>query len=88
MQEHAGVCEQNPDRKGPYFCRVEGCSKAQHLFQKMKNLNHHMDRAHGWRGMMRVKVTSHLSLRGGHLSVCCVYLCSHLVPPNILNTSP
>ena len=49
MQEHAGVCEQNPDRKGPYFCRVEGCSRAQHLFQKMKNLNHHLDRAHGWR---------------------------------------
>ena len=49
MQEHAGVCEQNTDRKGPDFCRVEGCSRAQHLFQKMKNLNHHMDRAHGWR---------------------------------------
>ena len=49
MWEHSGVCEQNPDRKGPYFCRVEGCSRAQHPFQKMKNLNHHLDRAHGWR---------------------------------------
>ena len=29
-------------------------------------------------GTMRVKVTSHLSLRGGHLSVCCVYSCNHL----------
>ena len=49
MREHAGVCEKNPNHKGPYFCHVEGCPSASHPFQKMKNLNHHMDWVHGWR---------------------------------------
>ena len=49
MREHAGVCEKNPNCKGPYFCHVEGCPSASHPCQKMKNLNHHMDQAHGWR---------------------------------------
>ena len=49
MREHAGVCKKNPNHKGPYFCHVEGCPSAGHPFQKMKNLNHHMDWAHRWR---------------------------------------
>ena len=49
MCEHAGVCEKNPNHKGPYICRVEGCPKAGHPFQKVKNLNHHMDWVHGWK---------------------------------------
>ena len=49
MQEHAGVCEKNPNHKGPYFCWVAGCSKADHPFQKVKNLNQHLDWAYGWR---------------------------------------
>ena len=49
MREHAGVCEKNPNHEGPYFCRVEGCPKADHPFQKVKTLNHHMDWAHGWK---------------------------------------
>ena len=43
MREHAGVCEKNPHHKGPYFCHVEGYPSASHPFQKMKNVNHHMD---------------------------------------------
>ena len=30
MCEHAGVCEKNPNHKGPYFCQVKGCPKADH----------------------------------------------------------
>ena len=47
MREHAGVCEKNPNCKGPYFCCVEGCPSTSHPFQKMKNLSHHMDQVHG-----------------------------------------
>ena len=36
MQEHVGVCLQNPDRKGPFYCRVEGCPKACHQFNKSR----------------------------------------------------
>ena len=49
MWEHAGVCPQNLDRKGPYYCRVEGCPKARHPFQHIKSLNTHMSGAHGWK---------------------------------------
>ena len=55
MREHAGVCKKNPNHKGPYFCYVEGCPSAGHPFQKMKNLNHHMDWVHGWREQLGVK---------------------------------
>ena len=30
--EHKPYCEANPDRKGPYFCRVAGCPAANHPF--------------------------------------------------------
>ena len=49
MWEHAGVCPQNPNRKGPYVCRVEGCPQAHHAFQCIKSLNIHMLVAHGWK---------------------------------------
>ena len=49
MREHMGVCAQNPSRKGPYYCRVEGCPKARHAFSRVKNLNSHMAGAHGWK---------------------------------------
>ena len=49
MREHVGTCVQNPSRKGPYYCRVEGCPKARHPFSRIKNLNSHMAGAHGWK---------------------------------------
>ena len=49
MREHVGTCAQNPSRRGPYFCRVEGGPKARHPFSRMKNLNSHLSGAHGWK---------------------------------------
>ena len=49
MREHVGTCAQNPSRKGPYYCRVEGCPKVRHPFSRIKNLNSHMAGAHGWK---------------------------------------
>ena len=28
--EHKPYCADNPDKKGPYFCRVVGCVMADH----------------------------------------------------------
>ena len=42
MWEHTGVCPQNPNRKGPYFCRLEGFPWAHHAFQCIKSLNIHV----------------------------------------------
>ena len=48
MREHSGVCTGNPDRKGPFYCRVPGCPSAEHPFSHMKNLNVHLSRVYGW----------------------------------------
>ena len=40
--EHKPYCQANPNRKGPYFCRVAGCPAADHPFSRMRNLNFHM----------------------------------------------
>ena len=45
--EHKPYCSANPDRKGPYYCRVAGCSMVGHPFVHMQNLNVHMSNAHG-----------------------------------------
>ena len=47
--EHKLYCSANPDRKGPYYCRVAGCSMLDHPFIRMRNLNVHMLNAHGWK---------------------------------------
>ena len=47
--EHKPYCSANPDKKGPYFCRVVGCSMSDHPFPCMRNLNVHMSNAHGWK---------------------------------------
>ena len=47
--EHKPYCSENPDRKGPYFCRVVGCLMSEHPFPHMRNLNVHMSNAHGWK---------------------------------------
>ena len=48
-QEHKPYCAQNPDRKGPYYCRVAGCPTSDHPFTHMRNLNTHMANIHGWK---------------------------------------
>ena len=47
--EHKPYCSDNPDKKGPYFCRVSGCVMADHPFPRIRNLNVHMSNAHGWK---------------------------------------
>ena len=42
------VCVDNPNRKGPFYCRVPGCPSAGHTFSWMKNLNSHLSNVHGW----------------------------------------
>ena len=49
MREHATTCSQNPAKKGPFFCWVEGCKSHDHPFSRMKNLNAHMASCHGWK---------------------------------------
>ena len=36
MREHVSTCFQNPSCKGPYFCWVDGYTKARHPFQRVK----------------------------------------------------
>ena len=48
MQKHSNICVSNLDRKGPFFCHVSGCPKADHPFRRMKNLNCHLSGVHGW----------------------------------------
>ena len=48
MWEHSGVCAENLDRKGPFFCRVPGCPSAKCPFSHMKNLNAHLSGVHRW----------------------------------------
>ena len=48
MREHSYICSSNPARKGPFFCRVPGCVKADHPFSQVKNLNAHLSGVHGW----------------------------------------
>ena len=48
MREHCGVCTENPDRKGPFYCRVLGCPSAEHAFSQIKSLNAHLSGVHGW----------------------------------------
>ena len=47
--EHKPYCVDNPDRKGPFYCRVTGCAVADHPFPRICNLNHHMATIHGWK---------------------------------------
>ena len=47
--EHKLYCAENPDRKGPYYCRVAGCPMADHPFTRMRNLNVHMSNIHSWK---------------------------------------
>ena len=49
MREHVTTCSQNPAKKGPFFCCVEGCKSHDHPFSRMKNLNAHMASCHGWK---------------------------------------
>ena len=49
MREHITTCSQNPAKKGPFFCCVEGCKSCNHPFSRMKNLNAHMASCHGWK---------------------------------------
>ena len=49
MREHTTTCSQNPAKKGPFFCQVEGCKSCDHPFGRMKNLNTHMAFCHGWK---------------------------------------
>ena len=49
MREHATTCSQNPAKKGPFFCQVEGCKSHDHPFSRMKNLNAHMASCDGWK---------------------------------------
>ena len=49
MREHVTTCSQNPARKGPFFCQVEGCPSKDHPFSRIKNLNAHMSSCHGWK---------------------------------------
>ena len=49
MREHITTCSQNPTKKGPFFCHVEGCKSCDHPFSRMKNLNAHMAYCHGWK---------------------------------------
>ena len=49
MREHITTCSQNPAKKGPFFCHVEGCKSCDHPFSRMKNLNVHMASCHGWK---------------------------------------
>ena len=48
MQEHRPVCVNNPNRKGPFYCRVPGCPSAGHAFSQMKNLSSHLSNMHDW----------------------------------------
>ena len=47
--EHKPYCANNPDCKGPYYCRVAGCPSANHPFTRMRNLNQHMANLHVWK---------------------------------------
>ena len=47
--EHKPYCVNNPDHKGPFFCRVPGCPSADHPFTRVRNLNLHMSNIHGWK---------------------------------------
>ena len=47
-REHSYMCPSNPARKGPFFCRVPGCVKADHPFSQIKNLNAHLSGVHRW----------------------------------------
>ena len=49
MQEHATTCINNPNKKGPFFCHVEGCKSKDHPFARLKNLNAHLTSCHGWK---------------------------------------
>ena len=49
MRENITTCSQNPAKKGPFFCCVEGCKSCDHPFSRMKNLNAHMASCHGWK---------------------------------------
>ena len=49
MREHITTCSQNPAKKGPFFCHVEGCKSCNHPFSRMKNLNAHMASCHEWK---------------------------------------
>ena len=46
--EDMPVCAGNPNRKGPFFCRVLGCPSADHTFSSMKKLNSHLSNVHSW----------------------------------------
>ena len=48
MREHSYICSSNPARKGPFFCRVPSCVKADHPFSQVENLNAHLSGVYGW----------------------------------------
>ena len=48
MLEHRPVWVNNPNQKGPFYCRVAGSPSAGHAFTQMKNLNSHLSNVHGW----------------------------------------
>ena len=47
--EHKPYCPNNPNCKGPFYCRVAGCPSTDHPFTHMRNLNLHMSNLHGWK---------------------------------------
>ena len=49
MQEHITTCSENPNRKGPFHCQMEGCKLRDHPFSHIKNLHAHLVSCHGWK---------------------------------------
>ena len=47
--EHKPYCLENPNHKGPFYCRVSGCPAADHPFTQMRNLNFPMSNMHSWK---------------------------------------
>ena len=47
--EHKPYCPDNPNCKGPFYCRVTDCPAADHPFTQMRNLNFHMSSMYGWK---------------------------------------
>ena len=47
--EHKPYCPNNPNHKGPFYCRVAGCPSADHPFTCMRNLNLYMSNPNRWK---------------------------------------
>ena len=84
MREHITTCSQNPAKKGPFFCWVEGCKSCHHPFSRMKNWmpiwppvmagKNNFNKLH--QDYLSGEGTGHL---GGHLAGCLAvfHVCFH-----------